>query len=73
MLLRLEEWEATIQKMIDECNHQQRYGGQHRRFRESCTRNAELLLDIEKGTTRARIMWMAVAHPETGPGGTPVG
>ena len=24
MLLRLEEWEATIQKMVDECNHSQK-------------------------------------------------
>ena len=24
MLLRLEEWEVTIQKMIDECNHHQK-------------------------------------------------
>ena len=24
MLLRLEEWEETIQKMIDECNHSQK-------------------------------------------------
>ena len=24
MLLRLEDWEVTIQKMIDECNHSQK-------------------------------------------------
>ena len=24
MLLRLDEWETTIQKMIDECNHSQK-------------------------------------------------
>ena len=24
MLLRLEEWEVTIQEMIDECNHEQK-------------------------------------------------
>jgi hypothetical protein len=26
--MRLEEWEVTIQEIVDECNHEQREGGE---------------------------------------------
>ena len=26
--MRLQEWEATIQEIVDECNHEQREGGE---------------------------------------------
>jgi hypothetical protein len=28
--MRLQEWEATIQEIVDECNHEQKEGGEGR-------------------------------------------
>ncbi len=44
MLLRLEEWEVTIQKMIDECNHsQQRPDGILKEWRVKLEKEPTLL------------------------------
>ncbi len=28
--MHLQEWEVTIQEIVDECNHEQKGGGEHR-------------------------------------------